>query len=99
MHGRAGICWRAYVVSAELALFIPAFAPIFLGIRSQNEYERLSQRYGSMAGEFRRIEQTLNDSAVSQNQTEEIARNIVSVMQGEISDWRVLIKARSIDPY
>ncbi len=94
-----GYAGGAYVVSAELALFIPAFAPVFLGIRSQNEYERLSQRYGSMAGEFRRIDQTLNDSAVSQNQTEDIARNIVSVMQGEISDWRVLIKARSIDPY
>ncbi len=94
-----GYSGGAYRLSAELALFIPAFAPVFLGIRSQNEYERLSQRYGSMAGEFRRIEQTLNDSAVSPNETEGVARNIVSVMQGEVSDWRVLIKARNIDLY
>lgn len=94
-----GLSGASYKMSAELALFIPAFAPIFLGIRSQNEYERLSQRYTSMSREFRRIQQTLTAGILDRTQLEGVARSMVSVMQGEVSDWRVLIKARSIDPY
>ena len=82
-------------LAAGLALVIPAFAPVFLGVQSQNEYRQLSRRYAAMADQLVRIERKAK-SAVELSELEHIARNLVAVMLAEVSDWHALIGARGI---
>ena len=88
-----------YNLTAELALVLPALGPIFFGLRSQSEYNRLSQRYASMAKELHRMQNALVSDDVRRNRVERLAREMVHVLLAEVSDWRVLIRARDVAPF
>jgi hypothetical protein len=90
---------EAYTVMAELALVLPSAAPVFFSLRSQAEYNRLSQRYASMATQLRRIQDGLASNDVRRNRIERMAREMCNVLLGEVSDWRLLIKARDLTPF
>jgi hypothetical protein len=94
-----GVAGSLYQLSAELALVVPALAPICFGLESQNEYSRLSQRFGAMVRQLRRTLNGLSSHRENHTQIERIARDAVSVMLAEVSDWRILIKVRDLSPY
>ncbi len=83
----------------ELALMLPAMAPIFLGLLSFNEYGKLATRYRAVAAELRELLGLL-DSAVPQRQAVlAVTRRIADTMLAEGADWRQLIRARTVSAY
>ncbi|MBV9969521.1 MAG: hypothetical protein JO228_06030, partial [Xanthobacteraceae bacterium] len=85
-------------LTAELALVTQSLVPVFFGLRSQNEYERLSQRYGSMARELRSTLVELAHVELNRAAVERVARRFTSMVLAEVSDWQILIKARDLEP-
>lgn len=86
-------------LAAALAATVGGIWPAIFGLRSQREYQRLSQRYDAMVRTLRQHEARLARDGAIHGQTERIAREAVDAMLAEVSDWRVLIKARDLSPY
>ncbi len=105
LHGAAG---RDGAITALLSLlFLLAAAssvfgmiwPAISGFRAQREYFRLSQRYEAMVRQLGQLEARLARDGGLPGQVERVAREAVEAMLAEVSDWRVLIKARDFSAY
>jgi hypothetical protein len=68
------------------------------GFRGQREYFRLSQRYDAMVRQLGQLKARLSNDDTP-GQVERVAREAVEAMLAEVSDWRVLIKARDFSTY
>jgi hypothetical protein len=73
--------------------------PAISGFRAQREYFRLSQRYDAMVRQLSQLEARLARDGAIPGQVERVAREAVDAMLAEVSDWRVLIKARDFSAY
>jgi hypothetical protein len=73
--------------------------PALSGFRAQREYFRLSQRYDAMIRQLTQLEARLARDGGAPGQVERVAREAVEAMLAEVSDWRVLIKARDFSAY
>jgi len=77
-------------------LVVPALAPIFIGLRAQGEYARLSQRYSIMVQELRVILADLAQPHLTSGKLGTIVHQAASLTAAEVADWRILIQSRSI---
>ncbi len=104
---KASLVGGGAITSALGALFLLAASatvfgmiwPAISGFRAQREYYRLSQRYEAMLRQLGQIEVRLARDGSSPGQVERVAREAVEAMLSEVSDWRVLIKARDFSAY
>jgi hypothetical protein len=81
----------------EASLIFPALGPFFFGIKSQGEFSRLAKRYEGMVGKLKNISQKLYSmEEVSKKLVGDIILQSNQVMLEEVSDWRILLKARTI---
>jgi hypothetical protein len=83
----------------EMALVLPAMAPVFLGLLSFNEYSRLATRYRAVAAELRVQIAALDRAPPRRAAVLPIARRIAEVMLAETADWQLIIKARTVSAY
>ena len=83
----------------ELALVLPAMAPVFLGLLSFNEYSKLATRYRAVANALTAQIVALRQAPPDRAAVLPIARRIVEVMLAERDDWRQLIQSRTISAY
>lgn len=83
----------------ELALVLPAMAPVFLGLLEFGEYGRLSTRYAAVAAELEAGVTALDRAAPSRGGVLSVARRITDVMLAEGADWQLLIKARTMSAF
>ncbi len=83
----------------ELALVLPAMAPVFLGLLSFNEYGKLATRYRAVAAALELQIAALDRVAHDRAAVLPVARRIVEVMLAERDDWRRLMQARTISAY
>ncbi len=90
---------RPVVWSNELALVLPALAPVFLGLLGFGEYGRLVMRYQGVAAELRLQVSALDKAAPDRAAILRIARRIADVMLAEAADWQLIIKARTLTAY
>lgn len=91
----AAILFLLAASSSILGMLWPAIS----GFRAQREYFRLSQRYDAMVRQLGQIEARLARDGAIPGQVERVAREAVDAMLAEVSDWRVLIKARDFSAY
>jgi len=73
--------------------------PAISGFRAQREYFRLSQRYAAMMRQLGQMQARLGRDGTAPGQVERVAGEAVDAMLAEVSDWRVLIKARDFSVY
>jgi len=90
---------RPVVLTNELALILPALAPVFLGLLGFGEYSRLVTRYRGVAAELQRQVAVLDRAAPGRAASLRIARSIADVMLAEAADWQLIIKARALAAY
>ena len=83
----------------ELALVLPAMAPVFLGLLSFNEYSKLATRYRAVAAALNVQIAALGRAPPHRAAVLPIARRIVEVMLAERDDWRQLMQSRTISAY
>ena len=83
----------------ELALVLPAMAPVFLGLLSFNEYSKLATRYRAVAAELQTQAAALDSVAPRRSAVLSVARRIADVMLAEGADWQLLIKAQTVSAY
>ena len=83
----------------EMALVLPAMAPVFLGLLSFNEYRRLATRYRAVAAELQVQVVALDRAAPRRASVLPIARRIAEVMLAETADWQLIIKAKTVSAY
>ena len=83
----------------EMALVLPAMAPVFLGLSSFNEYRNLAIRYRAVAAELQVQVAALDQAPRQRAAVLPIARRIAEVMLAETADWQLLIKARTVSAY
>lgn len=83
----------------ELALVLPAMAPVFLGLLSFNEYTKLATRYRAVAAALNAQIAALGRVQPHRAGVLPIARRIVEVMLAERDDWRQLMQSRTISAY
>jgi hypothetical protein len=83
----------------ELALVLPAMAPVFLGLLSFNEYSKLATRYRSVAAALDVQIAAVDRARPNRAAVLPVARRIVEVMLAERDDWRQLMQARTISAY
>ena len=93
------ILWSPIVWTNELALVLPALAPVFLGLLGFGEYSRLATRYQAVAAELTAQLAALDRGPPGRPTTLRIARRIADVMLAEAADWQLLIKARTLSAY
>ena len=79
-----------------VALVVPALAPVFLGLRSQAEFERLSSQYSAMATELAALLPAFDAHAPTYAQLTTAAEAAVRTMMRETADWRLVLKARPV---
>jgi len=95
LHGAiAGL----FLLAASSSIFGMLW-PAISGFRAQREYFRLSQRYDAMVRQLGQLEARLARDGAVPGQVERVAREAVDAMLAEVSDWRVLIKARDFSAY
>ena len=83
----------------EMALVLPAMAPVFLGLLSFNEYRRLATRYRAVAAELQVQVAALDRAPPRRAAVLPIARRIAEVMLAETADWQLIIKAKTVSAY
>lgn len=83
----------------EMALVLPAMAPVFLGLLSFNEYRKLAIRYRAVAAELQVQVAALDRAPPRRASVLAIARRIADVMLAESADWQQLIKSRTVSAY
>jgi len=86
----------ALLWSNELALLLPALAPLFLGLLGFGEYARLATRYRAVAAALEQQLTLLNSAPAGREPALATARRITDVMLAETADWQLIIKARVI---
>lgn len=101
---RAALLWGAVADTTmrsfnELALLLPAMAPVFLGLLSFNEYSTLATRYRAVAAELQAQLGALDATPMRRKDVLEVARGIAEVLLAETFDWQLLIKARTVSAY
>jgi len=80
-----------------LSLLIPGFAPTFFGIRSQGEFFRISRRYEAMKARLEEIRHTLEDgNSLTYDRLSAAVLESAESMVNEVSDWRILLKAKAL---
>jgi hypothetical protein len=80
----------------EIALVLPALAPIFFGLLSLAEYSRMAERYGAMADYLEDAGEEFAKTEPSRRRLLPRLVSITGVMLAEVSDWRVLIKSKTL---
>jgi hypothetical protein len=95
----AGVGPSAVRAFNELALVLPAMAPVFLGLLSFNEYTKLATRYRSVAIALNVQIAALDGAQPHRAAVLPIARRIAEVMLAERDDWRQLMQSRTISAY
>lgn len=76
----------------------PAFGATFAGILSQGEFERLAQRSGDMAKYLGSYAENLKGSkGLSRGALLGDAWRVIHTMGQELSDWRVIVRAKAMD--
>jgi hypothetical protein len=83
----------------ELALVLPAMAPVFLGLLSFHEYSKLATRYRAVAKALNGQIAALGRAPPHRAAVLPITRRIVEVMLAERNDWRELMQSRTISAY
>ena len=90
---------QVYRAATDLALVLPGLAAVFFGLRSQNEFSRLSQLYGDAARRLARMIDCLPLHVASRAALEPIASETRVIMMAEVSDWHALIAAHDLHAY
>lgn len=90
----AGVRTTAWL--SELALVVPALAPIAMGLLGFGEYGRLSTRYSAVVAELEAAVAALDRVGPDRRAVLPIARRITEVMLAEGADWQLMIKARTM---
>jgi hypothetical protein len=90
--------WPSIIV---LAAGLPAWAAAIHGIRSQGEFERLSERSKSMYGRLTELKDEMGRMTSSEATGElpglrDFPRVVASEMLEEVNDWQVLYRAHPI---
>jgi hypothetical protein len=82
----------------QIAAIIPAIAPVLFGIKSQGEFGRLAKRYAAMEAQLEVINQEVEniEGRLTLSNLRQYAEEAANIMINEVSDWKVLLKARSI---
>ena len=82
----------------QIASIIPAIAPVLWGIKSQGEFARLAKRYAAMKAQLVEINQGVEniEGKLSSKNLRQFAEEAANIMINEVSDWKVLLKARPI---
>lgn len=81
----------------EASLIFPALGPFFLGIKSQGEFARLAKRYEGMVLKLKDISRQFDElKEISAENIGKIMQHSNQFMMEEVSDWRILLKARAI---
>ncbi len=95
----AGVGPSALRAFNEMALVLPAMAPVFLGLLSFNEYSKLATRYRLVAAALEAEIAALDRAALNRATVLPVARRIVDVMLAERDDWRQLMQSQTISAY
>ena len=83
----------------ELALVLPAMAPVFLGLLSFNEYGKLATRYRAVAAMLGVQVAALDAAPPRRAAVLAVARRIADIMLAEGAEWRELTRARTVSAY
>jgi len=81
---------------AALAISLPAVGSSVTAIRNYREYQRNSERYGSMVQYLTTIRNEIN-RATTREKFIELVKEADEVMMKEHMDWRILFTCRSIE--
>jgi hypothetical protein len=77
---------------------LPAFGAAVAGILSQGEFERIAQRSEGMAIHLDAIANNLKQNEqASVLELSEQAHNAIDIMSQELSDWRVIFRAKPLE--
>jgi len=98
-HGTLAMLTAILFLLAASSSIFGMLWPAISGFRAQREYFRLSQRYDAMVRQLGQLEARLARDGAIPGQVERVAREAVNSMLAEVSDWRVLIKARDFSAY
>jgi hypothetical protein len=94
-----GIGGAAFRWSDELALVLPAMAPVFLGLLGFGEHGRLATRYRAVAADLEGLQAQLRNAPPSRPALLAVVRRIADAMLSEGADWQLLVKARTLSAY
>jgi hypothetical protein len=81
-----------------VAAAFPAFGAAVAGMLSQGEFERIAQRSEGMAEQLQEIADNLKRSPnASVSDLSLQAHNAIAIMSQELSDWRVIFRAKPLE--
>ncbi|MDD2466565.1 MAG: hypothetical protein PHI97_21415 [Desulfobulbus sp.] len=82
------------------SFIVPAIAPIFFGLKSQGEYDRIATRYAAMENELCLMRDSLDQTPVLTSwRLGQMAEEAATRMVDEVSDWRLIVRSKKIRAY